>query len=105
MCTTDSRSCERVQSCPDKASPLVKRTTFAKVLIHCDFPIILVISCENFNRDVSMRSVVSLASEYIMHRVQCPSESSLNGGVGMTVPDSRIVSEDVKKDRDNVEHL
>lgn len=60
MGTPDSGYRERVQSCPDESSSGVEIAAFAKVLVYCDFTIVLMVACEKFERDVLMGSVIGI---------------------------------------------
>ena len=57
MSTSGSGYRERVQGSPDKAPSDVRLIAFAKMLIHGDFSVVLVIACKDFKSNMSMEPV------------------------------------------------
>ena len=70
VCTSGSWYLEGIQGGPDKALSNVMRIAFAKMLIHVDFSIILMIACENFQGNVPMGSMSRLAKHRALSRCE-----------------------------------
>ena len=68
MSTSGSRYRERVQGSPDKAPSDVRLIAFAKMLIHGNFSVILMIACKDFESNMSMEPAKELMGKPVQYR-------------------------------------